>query len=355
MINRQEKQGSWKTAIAPFEKSRLQHSIWQLVNTLIPFAAIWFLAYKSLELSYVLTLALGVVASGFLVRIFIIFHDCCHHSFLKNRTANMVVGTITGILTCTPFHQWRHTHSVHHATSSNLSRRGTGDVWTMTVEEYMQAPWLKRLFYRIYRNPLVMFGIGPFYIFLVDYRFNRKNAGGKERINTYITNLGIAGIVGLLIWQIGWQDFLLVHAPIFFLSGVAGIWLFYVQHQFEHTYFEHEEEWDYVKAALQGSSFYQLPKLLHWFTGNIGFHHIHHLSPRVPNYLLPKAHTSSQMLQNVPAINLRSSLQALRYRLWNEQTKSFISFRELKVLWPKYQYVGMTRRLSIDTKGKNRP
>lgn len=323
---------NWKEQLAPFEKSHTRRSIWQLVNTLVPFAALWGLAYWSLSVWYGLTLLLALPAAGFLVRIFIIFHDCCHHSFFKNRRANTIVGTITGILTCSPYHQWKHTHAVHHATSSNLNRRGTGDVWTMTVDEYMAAPRLKRLVYRMYRNPLVMFGIGPFYIFLVDYRFNRKRAGLKERLNTYATNLGIAGLAALLSWLVGWQAFLMVQGPIFFLSGVAGIWLFYVQHQFEDTYFEQEKDWDYVKAALQGSSFYKLPKLLHWITGNIGFHHIHHLSPRVPNYYLPQAHKSSPLLQSAPSISLWTSLRSLRFRLWHEQSKSFVGFRDLKVL-----------------------
>jgi acyl-lipid omega-6 desaturase (Delta-12 desaturase) len=335
MSIRAKEQNNWKEKIAPFEKSRIQHSIWQLVNTLVPFVVLWYLAYKSMEVSYGLTFLAVIPAAGFLVRIFIIFHDCCHYSFFKNRRVNVIIGTITGILTCSPYHQWRHTHSVHHATSSNLNRRGTGDVWTLTVDEYMDASRLKRLVYRIYRNPLVMFGFGPVYIFLIDYRFNRKGVGMKERLNTYVTNLGIAGLAGLLCWLVGWQAFLMIQGPIFFLSGVAGIWMFYVQHQFENTYFEQEEEWDFVKAALQGSSFYKLPKLLHWITGNIGFHHIHHLSPRVPNYNLQKAHMSSPVLQDVPTINLWTSLKSLRYRLWNESSKSFIGFRELKGLLAK--------------------
>lgn len=265
-----------------------------------------------------------------MIRTFIIFHDCCHHSFFKSRKANAIFGTITGILTSCPYYQWRYTHSVHHATSSNLNKRGVGDIWTLTVEEYVSLSPMRRMVYRIYRNPFVMFGLGPIYIFLIDYRFNRKRAGRAERINTYITNLGIFGGAGLLCWIIGWQEFLLVQGPIFLLSGMAGIWLFYVQHQFEDTYFEHEENWDYVSAALQGSSFYKLPKILHWFTGNIGFHHIHHLSPKVPNYNLQRAHKDNAFLQDVPAVGLLSSLRSLRYRLWNERSKKFVGFRELK-------------------------
>lgn len=325
----QEEQKNWRRDIAPFEKSNLKYSIWQLINTIVPFVILWYLAYLSLSVSYWLTLTLAILAAGLLIRIFIIFHDCCHSSFFKNRKANTIVGTITGILTCCPYYQWRHTHSVHHATCSNLSRRGTGDIWTLTVEEYLSLSRPRRMIYRMYRNPFIMFGLGPVYIFLVDYRFNRKHAGWKERLNTYLTNLGIVGIAGLLSWLIGWQEFILVQGPIFFISGMAGIWLFYVQHQFEGTYFEREEDWDYVKAALQGSSFYKLPKILHWITGHIGYHHIHHLSPRVPNYYLRWVHNDNPTLQNVPTINLVTSFKSLRHRLWDEHSKSFVGFGEI--------------------------
>lgn len=330
MSNQNREHEEIRERMLPYEKPRLSSSLWQLANTLVPFIALWWLAYLSLSVSYWLTLALTVPAAGFLVRIFIIFHDCCHFSFFKSRKANVIVGTITGILTFSPYHQWRHTHSVHHATCSNLNRRGVGDVWTLTVDEYLTATPAKRLIYRLYRNPLMMFGLGPIYIFLFDYRFNRRRAGRKERLNTYVTNLGLAGIIGLLCWAIGWPSLLLVHGPIFLLSGMAGIWLFYVQHQFENSYFEDEADWSYVKAALQGSSFYRLPGILRWITGNIGFHHIHHLSPRVPNYHLQEAHHSHPALQSVATIGPLASLRSLRYRLWDEQAKTFVSFGELK-------------------------
>ncbi|MCL6457350.1 MAG: fatty acid desaturase [Gorillibacterium sp.] len=324
-----EEQVEWRKDIAPYEKSHLKSSIWQMINTLVPFFMLWYLAFLSLSVSYLLTLALTVPAAGFLVRTFIICHDCCHQSFFKNRRANAIVGTITGILTCVPYYQWRHSHSVHHATSGNLNKRGTGDIWTLTVTEYVASTPLQRLVYRLYRNPFILFTIGPIYIFLINYRFNRKGARTKERMNTYITNVGIWGLAALLSWTLGWQTFLLIQAPIFFFSAAAGIWLFYVQHQFEDTYYEQEEDWDYVKAALEGSSFYRLPKLLHWITGNIGFHHIHHLSPRVPNYYLQAAHQSNALLQAAKSITLLASLRSLRFRLWSEQKKRFIGFREV--------------------------
>lgn len=325
-----QKQNLLRKQVAPYEKSETLGSIMQLINTLVPFIGLWYLAYKSLEVSFFLTLPLAIIAAGFLVRIFIIFHDCCHHSFFKNRTANKIIGTITGILTLFPYNQWAHSHSVHHATSSNLDKRGVGDIWMMTVEEYLAAPLWTRISYRLYRNPLVMFGLGPIYVFLITNRFNRKGARSKERINLYITNLAIAGISALLCYAIGWKAFLLVQGPIFYISGIAGIWLFYVQHTFEDSYFEEDEHWDYVKAAVEGSSFYKLPKLFQWLTGNIGFHHVHHLNPRVPNYKLEEVHNNTEPLQNVPTITLATSLQSLKFRLWDEQEKKFVGFGHLK-------------------------
>jgi omega-6 fatty acid desaturase (delta-12 desaturase) len=331
------KQNNLRKQIAPYEKSNTKNSVWQLINTLVPFFMLWFLAYQSLSISYFLTFVLSIIAAGFLVRIFIIFHDCCHLSFFKNRLANKILGTITGILTLCPYDQWRRSHSAHHATSGNLNRRGTGDVWVLTVEEYLSSPLWLRLAYRMYRNPLIMFGMGPIYVFLIAYRFNAKGAKLKERINTYITNLSIVGLVGLLCWTIGWESFLMIQGTIFFISGSVGIWLFYVQHQFEDSYFAKEEEWDYVKAAMEGSSFYKLPKLLQWITGNIGFHHIHHLSPRVPNYYLEEVHNNNLFLQNVQTITLASSLRSLRFRLWDEQNKKFVGFKEIKHLSKKHK------------------
>ncbi|MBN8201391.1 fatty acid desaturase [Bacillus sp. NTK034] len=321
-----EKQLNLKKQMAPYEKSDLTRSTMQLVNTLGPFFLLWFLAYKSLSISYLLTLGISVIAAGFLVRIFIIFHDCCHHSFFKNRKANKIVGTFTGILTIFPYHQWQHDHNVHHATSGNLDKRGTGDIWTLTVKEYQDASWPTRAAYRIYRNPFVMLGLGPIYVFLLKNRFNRKGARKNERINTYLTNAAIAGLYAFMCWAIGWEAFLMVQGPIFLISGAAGIWLFYVQHTFEDSYFEEDDKWEYVKAAVEGSSFYKLPKVLQWLTGNIGFHHIHHLSPRVPNYNLESAHYNTAELQNVPTITLSTSLKSLRFRLWDEEAQDFTGY-----------------------------
>ncbi|GGM38906.1 fatty acid desaturase [Paraliobacillus quinghaiensis] len=327
-----QKQKQLRKNVAPYEKADQKSSIKQILNTIIPFLILWFLAYQSLSISIWLSFAVSVLAAGFVVRTFIIFHDCAHQSFFKNKKANRVLGTVTGVITHFAFEKWKRSHSIHHATSGNLDKRGIGDVWVMTVEEYVHASLWKRIAYRLYRNPLVMFGFGPLYLFLVSNRFNRKGAKRKERWNTYIINLSIILIYAGLISIIGWQAFLLVQVPILFVSGALGIWLFYVQHQFEDSYFENESEWDYVKAAVDGSSYYKLPALLQWLTGNIGFHHVHHLSPRVPNYHLEKAHTSTPPLQKATTITLKSSLQSIRFRLYDERNRMFVSFKQVSML-----------------------
>ncbi|HLR73844.1 MAG TPA: fatty acid desaturase, partial [Virgibacillus sp.] len=309
-----QKQAQLRKNVAPFAQPNSKSSIRQLFNTILPFIFLWFLAYKSLSISIWLTLLLTIVASGFIIRIFIIFHDCTHYSFFKSNRANRIVGTITGIITLFAYEKWKRNHAIHHATSSNLDKRGTGDVWVMTVDEYLTASFWKRLAYRLYRNPIVMFGLGPLYLFLISNRFNRKGAHLRERMNTYLINVSIVLIYGTIIWLIGWKAFLIIQVPMLFISGSLGIWLFYVQHQFEDSYFEEEKEWDFVKAAVDGSSYYKLPKVLQWITGNIGYHHVHHLSPRVPNYHLEEAHESTPPLQKATTITLATSLTSIRFR-----------------------------------------
>ncbi|SDW41104.1 fatty acid desaturase [Paenibacillus sp. CF384] len=319
-----------KQSITPYEKPHTKSSLIQLANTLGPLLLLWYAAYASLALSYWISLPLTLVAAGFLVRTFIIFHDCCHQSFFRNRKANDILGTILGVMTLFPYHQWKQSHSIHHATSGNLDKRGTGDMWILTVNEYNAAPLRRKLAYRVYRHPFVTFVIGPIFVFLFTYRFNRKCAKRKERLNTYLTNASVIALYTLLTWAVGWQAFILIQGPIFFVSGLLGVWLFYVQHQFEHSYFEQDEEWNFVQAAVEGSSYYKLPKLMQWMTGNIGFHHVHHLSPKVPNYHLEKAHQASPPLQKATTITIGTSLKSLRFHLWDENSKSFVSFRDLQ-------------------------
>lgn len=332
-------------SVAPFAKSDNRKSIIQMINTIPPFLILWFLAYQSLSVSIWLTLALAVVAAGFVVRTFIIFHDCTHGSFFKSKKANDIVGTITGVLTLFAYEKWKREHAIHHATSSNLDKRGVGDIWVMTVEEYVAASKWQRLGYRLYRNPIVMFGFGPFYLVLVTSRFNRKDARKKERFNTHLTNVLLVALYAGVISLVGWQAFLLIQGSIMFVAGALGIWLFYIQHTFEDSYFEEESEWDYVKAAVEGSSYYKLPRVLQWATGNIGYHHVHHLSPRVPNYNLEEAHESTPPLQQATTITIKTSIASIRYRLYDPKQMRFVSYASIKNLLKK-------PRPSIDLKPK---
>ncbi|PYZ97650.1 fatty acid desaturase [Alteribacter lacisalsi] len=346
------KEKNLRKATLPFTNGKVSASVRQLINTLVPFFALWVLAYYSLSVSYLLTLAIAVINAGFTVRLFIIFHDCCHHSFFKNRRANEIVGTITGILTLFPYSQWQHDHNVHHATSGNLDKRGVGDLWILTADEYIEASRWVRFKYRLYRNPFVMFVLGPIFAFIIQQRFNRKDARRKERMNTYLTNVAIVAITALMIVLVGWQAFLMIQLPIFMISGSIGIWLFYVQHQFEDSYFEWKEEWEYVKAAVEGSSFYKLPKILQWVTGNIGFHHVHHLNPRVPNYNLEQAHKKNEDLQHVPTVTLKTSLKSLRFHLWDEKNRQFIGFREMKKRMKAQKTAELLQYAADTVKGK---
>jgi acyl-lipid omega-6 desaturase (Delta-12 desaturase) len=319
----------WKAIVARYQEPALGRGIWQLVNTMVPYAALWYLMYWSLSISYWLTAGLALLAGGLLVRVFIIFHDCGHGSFFKSRLANDIVGIITGVLCFTPYYRWRWEHAVHHSSSGDLDRRGTGDVWTLTVQEYLEASRWKRFAYRLARNPLVLFVIAPVLLFMVLERLPKGKGGRRERLSVHVTNLLILLIAFGLSRAFGWQAYLILQLAVVMVAGSAGIWLFYVQHQFEGVYWERGERWDYVKAALQGSSFYKLPRVLQWFSGNIGFHHIHHLSPRIPNYHLEKCHRSEPLFQDVKAVTLFGSLKSISFRLWDEQRRRMVGYSEL--------------------------
>jgi len=329
MATDKEKTKKLRQDVAPFAKSDTAKSIFQMVNTIIPLIALWVVGYMLVDISPWLTVGLSVISAGFVVRTFIIFHDCTHGSFFKSKKANDWVGFVTGVLTSFPYEKWKREHTIHHATSSNLDKRGIGDIDMMTVEEFLQASKGQRLWYRFYRNPFVMFGLGPLFMVFILNRRNRSDAKQKERINTYLTNVVMAGICAALIFFMGWQAFLLVHGVTLFVAASLGIWLFFIQHTYEDSYFEHDSEWDYVKAAVEGSSYYKLPKLLQWATGNIGFHHVHHLAPRVPNYNLEKAHNDIPQLHTATTITLRTSLESLRYKLYDEEQGKFVTFKDV--------------------------
>jgi omega-6 fatty acid desaturase (delta-12 desaturase) len=318
---------SWKAAVAAYQRPDVKRSLWQMVNSIGPYLVLWYVAYRLLAVSYWLALPVTVLAAGFMVRVFIIFHDCGHGSFFRSRRANDAVGMITGVLTFTPYYDWRSEHARHHATAGDLDRRGVGDVWTMTVDEYRRASRWQRIGYRLYRNPLVMFGIGPLYVFLLKQRVPHWNSGAREKASVLVTDLALVIIFGLLFATIGVKATLLVELPLMTVAGAAGVWLFYVQHQFERVYWERHDRRDILAVAMAGSSLYALPRVLQWFAGNIGFHHIHHLSPRIPNYRLPKAYREQPLLQKVDRLTLLSSLRTLRFRLYDEAARRMVGFR----------------------------
>ena len=319
----------WKEVVARYQRPVVYRGMWQILNTLVPYAALWYLMYASLAISGWLTLPLALLAGGFMVRIFIIFHDCAHSSFFKSRRANEIVGSLLGVLCFTPYHRWRWEHSIHHASAGDLDRRGTGDVWTMTVQEYLAASRWKRFAYRLARNPLILFVVAPLVLFLFLERLPTGKEGLRERLSVYGTNAGIALMMIGLSWILGWKAYLLLQLAAIMVAGSAGVWLFYVQHQFEEVYWERGEEWDYEKAALEGSSYYKLPRILQWFSGNIGFHHIHHLSPRIPNYHLERCHRSEPLFQAVKPLTLLSSFKCFNFRLWDERKRKMVGYPAL--------------------------
>lgn len=312
--------------MARYQRPTAWRGTWQILNTLLPYAGLWYLMYRSLSVSVWLTVPLALLAGGFLVRIFIIFHDCTHGSFFKSRLANEAVGNLMGVLCFTPFYRWRREHSAHHASAGDLDRRGTGDVWTMTVQEYLEAPWSKKCIYRLARNPFILFVVAPLVLFLVLERFPARNDGTRERISVYSTNAAIVLMAAGLGSLFGWKAYLLLQLALVMIAGSAGVWLFYVQHQFEEVYWERGHEWDYEKAALEGSSYYKLPRLLQWFSGNIGFHHVHHLSPRIPNYHLEHCHRSEPLFRAVKPVTLFSSFKCFKFRLWDERTRRMVGY-----------------------------
>lgn len=321
---------SWRKAVATYEQPALRRSLWQLGSTLSAYIALWCIAYLAIHISYWLTAGVSLVAAGFLVRVFIIFHDCGHGSFFKRYRTNRVVGFITGVLTFTPYEHWRWEHGLHHGTAGDLDRRGAGDVWTLTVQEYLQATRWKRLAYRLARNPFILFVLAPLFLFLVKQRFPSPKAGPNERRSVYLTNLTVLALAAGLCSLMGWKAYLFIQLAILLPATVAGVWLFYVQHQFEGVYWERGEKWDYLSVALQGSSFYKLPKILQWFSGNIGFHHIHHLSPRIPNYNLERCHRAEPLFQTVKPVTFWSSFKSLSFRLWDEKRRQLVGYWALR-------------------------
>jgi len=318
----------WVRAIERYRKPNTFRSIFEIVITFVPFVAMWFLTFIALDISYLLTLALAIPTGGLLVRLFIIQHDCGHGSYFSQRWANDWTGRLIGVLTLTPYSYWNRAHAIHHATSGRLERRGHGDVLTLTVKEYQQRSRIGRLRYRLFRNPLVLFVLGPAYMFILHHRVPFGLMDDRRAwISVMGTNLATAIIVGLAIWLIGFKAFFMVHVPIMLLAASAGVWLFYVQHQFENTVWDSGDDWDWHEAAFNGSSFYDLPTVLSWFTGNIGVHHVHHLCSRIPFYRLPQVIKDFPALREHSRLTLLDSLSCVRLVLWDEKRRSLVSFR----------------------------
>jgi len=320
----------WISIISRYNKPDNLQSWWQVINSVGSYIILWILMVMSLKVSYLLTLGLAVIAAGFMVRIFIIFHDCGHGSFFKSRTMNRIIGNITGTIVFTPYNKWHHEHNIHHQTVGNLDKRGIGDVKTLTVDEYLKLSKWQRFTYRIYRNPLLLFGIIPILLFAIVYRFTKPYMTGRQKLYLHLSNLGLAVTIFLVILAIGWKAYLLIQIPVLYMGAVAGVWLFYVQHQFKDVMWTNEENWDYKKMALEGSSLYKLPALFNWFTGNIGYHHIHHLSPLIPNYNLKKCHNENSLFHEVKPVTFFSGFESLVLRLWDERRMRMIGFNEIQ-------------------------
>jgi omega-6 fatty acid desaturase (delta-12 desaturase) len=322
----------WREAVARHERASLPHSLLDLATSVVPYLALSVAMYFSLQISVWITFALAIPAAGFLLRTFIVFHDCAHGSFLPSKRANLWVGRLTGLLVFQPFTNWRHNHAVHHGSSGDLDRRGTGDVATLTVEEYLSRPWKSRLSYRLFRNPVVMFGIGPIWSLMIGPRIWSNQMRPRQRRSILVTNLVLALVIGTISWFVGLQAWLLVQIPTAVLAGTLGVFMFYVQHQFEDVYWESSDQWSYADAALRGSSHMKLPKILQFFTGNIGLHHVHHLSAKIPNYNLQRAHDESPIFHDVPALGVVDGLRAIRLKVIDRKSGRLLTWREVKAL-----------------------
>lgn len=324
---------NWAKVLTHYREPNSLRSICEVAITALPFATLWVVMWATLDRGYWLSFLLAVPAAGFLVRLFMIQHDCGHGAFFRHRLANDWIGRVIGVLTLTPYDYWRRSHATHHATSGNLNRRGIGDIYTLTLHEYQSCSFWGRLRYRVYRHPIVMFAFGPAFLFLLQQRLpvGLMSDGWQPWFSTMATNAVIMATVFLLIWLIGIKAFLLVHLPIVVLAASIGVWLFYVQHQFEGTWWDRNPNWNLHEAALHGSSHYDLPAILRWFTANIGMHHVHHLCSRIPYYRLPRTLRDHPALKRVNRLTLIESFRCVRFTLWDEERRRLISFREARL------------------------
>ncbi|SDA82012.1 fatty acid desaturase [Sinorhizobium sp. NFACC03] len=321
---------AWLKILAKYRQPHFGRSALELLVTVVPFAGFWAIAYFALAYGFWYGLIAIIPAAAFLLRLFMIQHDCGHGSFFARRGPDDWTGRVIGVLTLTPYDYWRRAHAAHHASAGNLDERGTGDITTLTISEYRALSPMKRLGYRLYRHPLVMFGIGPAWLFLLKQRvpFGMMKGGALPWVSTMATNAAILVCAAFVAWMVGFLPFLLIHLPIVLLAGAAGIWLFYVQHQFEETHWSAGEDWQFPQAALHGASHYDLPLVLRWLTGNIGIHHVHHLSSRIPYYRLPEVLRDHPQLADIGRITLWESLRCVRLVLWDDRRQRLVSFRD---------------------------
>ncbi len=322
---------AWVTALKRFEKTNPRRVAGQLFNTLVPYLALFALMCLAVtwHLPYVIVALLTIPAGALLIRMFIILHDCGHGSFVSSPFWRQVIGNVLGVLTFTAFSDWRLSHGIHHSTSGNLDRRGIGDVWTMTMDEYAASSPVRRLWYRIFRNPFVMFGVGPFFSFVLRHRVPTRGSGRNQVVSVIVTDAVIAGILLTAVLTIGIKAYLLIQMPIMVIGGAGGVWLFYIQHQFDPSYWARTGEWQSMEAALAGSSYYKLPRVLQWVSGNIGLHHIHHLRPRIPNYNLQDCLDATPELQLPNALRFWPSLKSVRLKVWDEKKKLLLTLTEM--------------------------
>ena len=321
---------SWRQTLAPYTQASVPRSLLDIATSVVPYFALSALMYLALDVSYWLVLALAVPAGGFLVRVYILFHDCTHGSFWPTKRGNQVLGVAFGLMVFSPFYSWRHNHAVHHATAGDLDRRGVGDVPTKTVREYYAMDWKGRLGYRLFRNPLVMFGVGPIWAMVIGPRFVSKNMRPRIRRSVIATNFALVAYIGFWCWLLGPWEYFLIQAPAAWIGGAIGVFMFYCQHQFEDVYWENTDSWSYDDAALRGSSYLKLPKVLQFFTGNIGLHHVHHLSARIPNYNLQRAHDENPAFHNVPTLSLWDGVKTARLKVYDEDRKKLVTWREAR-------------------------
>lgn len=321
----------WRSIISKYATADVRESLWQVAITLFFLIAGLVFAYQLMGPAPWASALLVLPLAGLLIRTFIIMHDCSHGSFLPWPKVNDAIGFVTGVLTFTPFQQWRRDHALHHASSGDLDRRGHGDIATLTVVEYKALTKFKRFKYRLYRHPFVLFGIGPLHMMILQrFRGPSLATGAKQMWNVWMTNIALVSLSALFILTFGWKVVFLIYFPAYYLAAAGGIYLFYVQHQFEEAYWERGKEWDYATAAVTGSSHLHLPAILHWFTGHIGLHHVHHLGPKIPNYRLKAAHEENAVFQVAPVLTLATAFKTLRLTLWDEANGRMIGFREFR-------------------------